>query len=48
MSSGGAIRNEKRDHPAGASPCNADPATWSFGAGAVSMGPLTSVSLAPL
>jgi hypothetical protein len=37
MSSGDALRIERRNHPAGASPCNADPATWSFSASAVSM-----------
>ncbi len=32
-----ALRIEKRDHAAGASPCNADPASWSFTAAAISM-----------
>jgi hypothetical protein len=35
--SGGTLRMEWRNHQAGASPCNADPATWSIGANAVSL-----------
>jgi hypothetical protein len=35
--SGATLRMEWRNHQAGASPCNADPATWSLGANAVSL-----------
>ncbi|MEW5916198.1 MAG: hypothetical protein AB1762_07325, partial [Gemmatimonadota bacterium] len=37
LTSGTALGIERRVHAAGASPCNSDPSTWSFGAGAVSM-----------
>ncbi len=37
LTSATALRLEHIDHAAGASPCNADPATWSFGPAAVTM-----------
>jgi hypothetical protein len=37
LTSANALRIERRNHALGASPCNADPSTWSFGAAAVSM-----------